>query len=219
MAEYSYEGLAPGQIPTPGKLPFQARSVRITSGSNFVSSASQSFPQVAPGVSGAQLPLTFPSDTADFVITPPPPAPVPVGPAQVTSVTYSDQLLPYNPGLQLLSQSVAVLQSGSGLVGGFNQVNIVPGLAKAVTIYGLTDNLGPGTWSLFGTMAGGLSPLIQTLANSSTFNSALGTGTIGQSFSGTPGSAPGTGPATGHLFQELALQCSTPFVIDARIYF
>lgn len=118
---------------TPVVLRYNPASVRVDSGSNWVSINPAGL-LVQPGTSGFVASLTqWPVQAWSITVTAPPPGVTPVGPAQQTqsTITFSDQTAPESPGALTIPQTVA---TGSGLVTAALGLTIDTGLARALSL-------------------------------------------------------------------------------------
>lgn len=204
--ERQYDGLVPGSIPNPGLLGFTALSVSVTSGPNFVTSASSAFPPIQPGTTNFLSNLAYPSDAADFVIGAAPPGVQPLGPIsqQFSTVTYFDYEQGYSPGTTTLAQSVAVQ---SGRVPALTLTVIPTGLARAMTLIIGTQDGAAHNIAVAGTDPG-LPGLTAGIFNGSALAAQLAFG------DGTIYSA-----VTWHLWPSVQFEVDSPYYYSARLYF
>ena len=195
-------------------LPFQARSVLVTSGPNWVTLQPDGY-TIPPGTVGLVYPLATADAVATFMLTAPPAGTVPLGPVQQQQsyLEYSDKDASATPGSFAAppSQPIAVIQELSQVVAGVQSVFVTPGLAKAFTFIAATLSQSPATqWSWIGVFAANnQSAFISQLANSPAFPGAAGQGTTGFQ----------TGGVTVHLSPIYSITCSEAFVFDGRLYF
>lgn len=135
-ADFAPPSPAPGvTITNRRSLPFQAQAVTINSGPNFVVIQPDGY-TVAPGWFGVVYPIQPSSAIAAFDITGPLQGTAPQGPTsqQSTSLEYTDQPTPPNPGTQLAppAQQTSVLDFF--FPNGGTTPTIFTGLAKTVLI-------------------------------------------------------------------------------------
>ena len=85
---------------------------------------------IPPGVTGMTWPLAFATANPQIAIQAPPAGQPPIGPTPVTSITFSDDVLPPNMGVLQTPQAVANFTLLSFLLGGTPTLSIFTGLAR-----------------------------------------------------------------------------------------
>lgn len=212
------------QIGNAVDLGFFARSVKVQTGQNYV--VLQQGYTIGPNTVGWAIPLPVPVSTAVFDVIASPSVNQgtnPLGPATQTqtTITYTDEDVPPSPGVLLTPQSIAVIQTGSVVIGPVSQVNIVTGLARAATFFAITQDQSTANWSLLGILGGAiLSPTVVSATTVETFTYSVGQGTVVSPPAGPPAVAPpNVGPFTEHMFLQYALECTKPFFFDLRFYY
>ena len=215
--EQTYNNIGAGSAPVPGLLPFVAKSVIINSGKNYVSSKSLTFPTVPPNVSGFQINLAYPTNLPDWIVTEPPAALAPIGPASqiLTSITYSDQELAFAPGIVTQQQQVIANFQTVPVVAGVAQATIQTGLCRALSFWAEAVS-GVAIAFQIAAVSGALTRVLKS--ESSIFETmAFGQGTSGLiGYNGT-GNIPVQ--MTGHLFPAYVIGANGAFWLDTRQYF
>lgn len=195
-------------------LPFQARSVLVTSGPNWVTLQPDGY-TIPPGTVGLIYSLGTADAVATFMLTAPPVGTPPLGPIQQQQsyLEYSDEASATTPGSLAAppAQPIATLQLLSQQVSGTNAVLFNMGLAKAFTFVAATLSQNPASlWSWVGVFGVNFQTIaLSTLANSPAFPGAAGQGTVGFQ----------SGGVTEHIFPSGSVTCTEPFVFDARLYY
>ena len=195
-------------VATRRSLPFQARSVTVSSGPNWVTLQPDGY-VIPPGTVGLVYPLNTVDAIATFSLTAPPLGTPPLGPTQQQQsfLEYSDERVPANPGAISAppAQPIAVQ---SGAEGALNIAQFFMSLAKAITIVAWTQDGAAHNFTIIG-VESALVP-VETIpvfvSNAPLIAASLGQGT---SYQGT----------TVHLFPLLNLQCDSPYFYSARMYY
>lgn len=180
-------------ISRPG-LRIQARSVKINTGANWVAvQGVMGGGAIPPYTVGFTWPLTAAGVTPQITVTAPPAGTAPLGPAPQTTVTFSDEEVPSNPGVVVPAAPIATIPKTS-----FTALfNIFTGLARslflelwatnngppapAVTIYGYQDmnDLTPFIYPLSQGAGGTKISLDGSSPNAIATSVAFGQGTVG----------------------------------------